>query len=201
MNQATRKLRIGRCWPATFAVLLGTTLAAGIAQAEPFSLSGGYMGLNVGKPSYKTDCGTSSAYRCDDPSASFNLYGGAMFNEYLGAEVGYVNMGNADRGGGRTSAQGLNFSLVGRVPLGDSRFSAFAKGGATYGRTKVDAETGSGIATGHETGWGGAYGAGVGYALNPTSSVVLEWQRHDFRFIDTGREGVETTSIGFVKRF
>jgi len=173
--------------------------ATSAAQAEPWSLSGGYMGLNVGRPSYKTDCGTG--FDCDNPNASFNLYGGAMFNPFLGAELGYLNLGDADRGGGHTRAQGINLSLVGRVPFGDSRFGAFAKGGATYGRTRVDAQTTSGIATGHETGWGGSYGAGVDYALNPTSSVVLEWQHHDFRFPGGSRDGVASTSIGFVKRF
>lgn len=186
----------------SFAALAFIALAAAAtsaAQAEPWSLSGGYMGLNVGKPSYKTDCGTG--FSCDNPNVSFNLYGGAMFNPYLGAELGYLNMGEADRGGGHTRAQGINLSLVGRVPFGDSRFGAFAKGGATYGRTRVDAQTTSGIATGHETGWGGSYGAGVDYALNPTSSVVLEWQHHDFRFPGGSRDGVASTSIGFVKRF
>ncbi len=181
--------------------LAGGSMMATAAHAEPWRMGSGYMGINVGKPNYRLDCDPSDAFSCDNPNVSFNLYGGAMFNEYFGAELGYLNMGNADRGGGSTRAQGINLSLVGRVPLGDSKFSAFAKGGTTYGRTRVDAASTSTLITGHDTGWGAAYGAGVGYALNPTSSVVLEWQHHDFDFIGIGRQGVASTSIGFVKRF
>ncbi|WP_077034484.1 outer membrane beta-barrel protein [Pelomonas sp. KK5] len=197
MNQAPR-LTSARWRPCLAFIALGAAALA--AQAEPFTAGSGYMGLNVGKPSFKTDCG-NAGFNCDNPNASFKLYGGAMFNQHFGAELGYLNMGKAERGGGHSKAEGINMSLVGHVPLGESRFGAFAKGGATYGRTRVDAQSASGIATGRESGWGGAYGAGVDYALSPTSAVVLEWEHHDFRFPGTGREGVAATSLGFVKRF
>ena len=160
----------------------------------------GYIGINVGRPDYKTSCGSNATLNCDNPSTSFNLYTGGMFNEYLGMELGYLNMGNADRGGGTTKAQGLNLSLMGRVPLA-SHFSAFAKGGATYGRTSVSADNSSGIETGSASGWGPSYGAGLGYDVATNSSVVLEWQHHDFHFAGTGRESVQGASIGFVQRF
>lgn len=161
----------------------------------------GYVGLNVGRPSYRTGCG-SAAFACDDPSASLHLYAGGLFNPYFGLEVGYLHMGDADRGGGTTRAQGLNFSLLGRVPVG-SMFSVFGKLGTTYGRTSTStsASAGSGIATGKDSGWGESYGLGLSADLGSNWSAVLEWQRHRFHFAGNNKEAVRTTSLGVKYRF
>ena len=101
--------------------------------------------------------------------------------------------------GGTTRAQGLNLSLVGRVPVGP--VNLFGKLGTTYGRTKVSADAASGVVTGKDSGWNGAYGVGIGFDLTPSSSIVLEWERHDFDFAGIGRQPVKATSIGYVHRF
>jgi hypothetical protein len=163
----------------------------------PYS-TGGYLGLNVGRPDYDLGCGLGGL-SCSDGSTSFNLYTGGMFNQYLGAEIGYVNLGKMRRGGGTSKAQGVNLSLVGRLPLG--AFNVFGKLGTTYGRTEVTATPLSGIATGKASGWAGSYGAGVGYDLSPRSSIVLEWARYDMRFVGVGKREVNTTSLGYVHRF
>ncbi len=157
----------------------------------------GYVGLNIGKPDYNTSCGAGPS--CDDPDAAFHIYTGGMFNQWLGVELGYLNMGRADRAGGRTRAHGVNLSLVGRVPIGP--VNLFAKGGATYGRTEVSADPLSGVSAGKSRGTAPAWGAGVGYDFGSNSSVVLEYARHQFHFAGIGRKPVETTSIGYVHRF
>jgi OmpA-OmpF porin, OOP family len=158
----------------------------------------GYVGINLGRSNYGTPCG-SGGFGCDDPSVAGKIYSGGLFNDYLGMELGYVHMGRADRAGGRTDAQGLNASLVGRVPFG--AFHAFAKGGVTYGRTHVSAAGAAGLPTGTGSGWGASYGAGVGWDFSRTSGLVLEWERHDFRFRGLGKRDGDMTTLGYVHRF
>lgn len=61
-------------------------------------IEGGYMGFNVGKFSYKIDCG--GGFVCDNFNVLFSFYGGVMFSFYFGVELGYFNMGSVDCGGG-----------------------------------------------------------------------------------------------------
>jgi OOP family OmpA-OmpF porin len=158
----------------------------------------GYVGLNLGRPDHDLSC--PALFDCDDPELGAHLYTGGFANDWLGAEVGYVWLGRSDRAGGRTRAQGLNLGVVLRAPLG--RASVYAKGGATYGRTRVTADLLSGVDSGARSSWGPAYGAGVGFDLGTRSSVVLEWMRHEMKFPGVGgRRDVDMTSIGYVHRF
>jgi OOP family OmpA-OmpF porin len=192
--------------PATTTVAQSTTTTTSQRRAYTpgegnFSVipytSHGYVGLNVGQSDYDLAC--VGGFGCDSKGTAVNLYTGGMFNRYFGAELGYVNLGRMDRGGGRTEAHGLNLSLVGRVPLGVVHL--YGKVGGLYSRTKVTASPLSGLATGKESGWEGSYGVGVGFDLNPRSSIVLEWNRYDLRFVGTGKTEVDTTSIGYMHRF
>jgi hypothetical protein len=180
-----------------FATLAMTAAVAAHAQSVVPYTTQGYWGLKIGKPDYSNPC--TPGFSCDDSSASVHLYTGGMFNNYLGAELGYLHMGSADRNGGRTRAQGLNVSLVARAPFGP--MSVFAKGGATYGQTDVSADVLSGVPTGRERGWGGSYGVGAGYDITTNSTIVLEWERHNFEFAGIGRQPVKATSLGYVYRF
>lgn len=171
--------------------------STGTYSVIPYSTNG-YIGINLGKPDWDVSCG-NGAFGCSDSSTSLGIYTGGMFNQYFGAEIGYVNFGRADRGGGRSRADGVNFSLVGRLPLG--AFDLFAKIGTLYGRTDVTASPLSGLATGKDSGWEGSVGAGVGFNLSPKSAVVLEWNRYDLNFAGAGRRNINTTSIGYVHRF
>jgi opacity protein-like surface antigen len=128
------------------------------------------------------------------------IYMGGYFSPYVGAEIGYVDMGDADFAGGRTSAHGVNLSLVARAPVSE-RFSIFGKLGTTYGRTRVSALPGTGVATGSESGWGPAYGLGASWDISRNWSAVLEWERTRFRFAGGDREGVSATSLGVRYNF
>ena len=159
----------------------------------------GYVGLNLGQSDYgDQSCGVGG-FTCDDGGVAGTVYTGGMFNDWLGLELGYLHMGRAERAGGRMEAQGLNVSLLARLPL--QQFSVFAKGGTTYGRTKVTADPLALVPTGKDSGWGASYGAGVGLDVTPNASVVLEWARHDFHFAGTGKQDVSLTSLGLKYRF
>jgi OmpA-OmpF porin, OOP family len=162
------------------------------------SIPSGYVGIGLGVPKYRTTCG-GGGFECDDPDVGLHLFTGGMVNDFLGVELGYLRMGRAERAGGSTLAQGVNLSAVVRAPL--APVNLFAKGGVTYGRTDVTASVLSGIPSGKESGLGLSYGAGVGYDFSASSGVVLEWQRHAFRFAGPGKENVDVLSVGYLVRF
>jgi hypothetical protein len=158
----------------------------------------GYVGINVGRPKYQASCGLGG-FGCDDPSASVHAYTGGLFNPFLGAEIGYLNFGEGDRGGGNTRAQGVNLSLTAQVPISFVRI--FGKVGGTYSQTRVTASFASGLPTGKERGWGASYGAGVALDFGTSSAIVLGWDRHDLRYPGGGRDAVHITSLGYQYRF
>lgn len=179
------------------AMLMAATTApaqmrAGGASFLPYT-SNGYVGLNVGRPEYKLGC--NAAFACDDPNASFHVYTGGSINDWLGVELGYLNMGRADRLGGTTRGQGLNLAVVGAVPVGQS-FKVFGKVGTTWARTEVTASPAAGVATGDESDFGLAYGAGVEYALSNAWSLVAHWDRHRMKFAGDQRANVDAAGIG-----
>lgn len=171
--------------------------SSGSYSVIPYATNG-YIGLNVGKPDWDIPCG-GGGFGCSESNTSYNIYTGGMFNQYFGAELGYVDFGRSSRGGGRTSAYGVNLSLVGQVPVGN--LSLYAKVGTLYGRTRVSASPLSGLASGKDSGWEGSYGVGLGFHLSPRSTVVLEWNRYDLNFVGDGRRDITTTSLGYVHRF
>lgn len=163
----------------------------------PYTRSG-YIGINAGQSDFANDCGIG-LFDCKKSNRAFSVYTGGLLNDWLGAEVGYINTGRADRAGGTTRGQGLALKGVLRAPIGP--FNAFLKGGAVYGETRVTASALSTVSTGKRRGWGGTYGAGLGFDFTPNQGVVLEWARHEFVFPGSGRQDVDTTSVGYVYRF
>jgi OmpA-OmpF porin, OOP family len=159
----------------------------------------GYVGLNVGRSDYG-DLACGVGFSCDDSGTRGHVYTGGYFNDWLGMEVGYMNEGKVDRSGGSTRAEGINLSLVGRVPLGSS-FNAFGKVGSTYGRTRVSASPLSGITEGRERGWGPSFGIGAGFDFTNGSGIVLEWSRNDYHVPGGGRSNIDGASLGYVHRF
>ncbi len=194
--------------PAVRATCMAGALAATCSAASAQSSSSnysflpyterGYVGIQVGRPKFRADCGFGG-FACDDPNASVHAYTGGRFNDFLGAEIGYLNFGEGDRGGGNTRAQGVNLSLTAQLPI--SVFRLIGKVGSTYSQTRVDASPLSGLPTGKERGWGASYGAGAAWDFGTSSSVVLGWDRHNLRYPGGGRDAVHITSVGYQYRF
>jgi opacity protein-like surface antigen len=158
-----------------------------------------YFGLNVGQSDFSLPNGTG-AFPSDNKDTSYNIYGGSYFNNNFGLELGYTDFGKISRGGGQTEAEGINLSLVGRLPLSNS-FNLLGKLGTTYGRTRVSALPASGLASGTESDWGLSYGIGAEWAFTPALSAVLQWDEHNMKFVGTGKDRVSTTSLGLRYRF
>ncbi len=187
--------------PALWLPALAQTSAATSSTASPASWglhSHSYLGLSLGRSSYNLSCPTTSL-TCDDTDTAVRLYGGAMMADHWGVEIGYLDLGRMAREGGKTRAQGLNLSLVGKAPL-VSALGVFGRLGTTYGRTETTASS-SAIAAGTEKGFGLSYGAGLSYDFTPRLSATLEWDSNDFRFAGGGRDPVRSTSLGLQYRY
>lgn len=167
-----------------------------------YSLAGpgaSYIGLNVGKSDFSLGNG-SDLFSSENKDTAYNVYGGSYFNNHLGMELGYTNFGKINRAGGTTKAEGINLSLVGRLPLSPS-FNLLGKVGTTYGRTDVSASPASGVATGRESGFGLSYGIGAEYTFSPTWSAVAQYDAHDLKFAGGEKDRVGAASLGLRYRF
>lgn len=158
-----------------------------------------YFGLNIGQSDFSLPNG-AGGFPSDNKDTSYNIYGGSYFNNNFGVELGYTDFGKITRGGGQTDAEGINLSLVGRLPLSNS-FNLLGKLGTTYGRTRVTASPASGLATGSESDWGVSYGIGAEWAFTPALSAVLAWDEHNLKFPGSGKDRISTTSLGLRYRF
>lgn len=159
----------------------------------------GYVGLSAGQSDYSLGNGTG-LFASDKRDTAYNISGGSYFSNNFGLEIGYTDFGSINRGGGSTKADGINLSLVGKLPLGTS-FNLLGKLGTTYARTEVSSRGGSGIVAGSENGFGVSYGVGAEFMFNPQWSAVLQYDEHDLKFAGGGRDRVGVTSLGARYRF
>ena len=163
------------------------------------------VGLNLGRSKFDTRC--DPGFPCDDKDTYVALTARNMATEHFGGEIGLVHMGRMERGGGHTRATGLNLSLVGKTGsfTGGSGamggLGAFGKIGGVWGRTRTNLAPGSTLAGGTENGFGLSLGAGLSWDFSPRTSAVLEVDRYWFRFPGSGRDPVNTASIGLQWRY
>lgn len=177
----------------------GSTPTAGGSGYSWYAPGATYIGLNAGQSDYSLSSGVG-AFPSDKTHSTYNLYGGGYFSNNFGLELGYTNFGKINRAGGTTKAEGINLSLVGKLPLNNS-FNLQGRLGTTYGRTHVSSALASGIASGRESGFGLSYGLGAEYAFDPNWSAVLQWDRYALKFPGSGRDRVSATTVGLRYRF
>jgi opacity protein-like surface antigen len=166
-------------------------------SALPYTQAG-YVGLSGGRSMYDLSTGPAGV-GFDDNGNAWKLATGGYFHPNVGVEVGYLHFGRAYRLGGRTRAEGINLSLVGRAPLGE-RLELFAKAGTTYSRTATSGDPGYGLRTGKNNGMGLSYGIGASWGFTPNIAAVLEWERHRLRFADDTAP-TDMATVGVRYRF
>jgi len=175
-----------------------SSIAEGVDNASSSGKS--FIGLEIGKPQYSTSCGNLAGLSCSNNGTSYSIVAGNMFTQNLGAELTYLDLGKASRAGGSVSARGINLSLLGRLPLGQS-FSLEGKVGGTWGVTKVSADPLSGVPTGRDSGFGLGYGAGLDIHVTRGLQGNIGWEQHDFHFAGQGRSSVKNVTVGLAYVF
>jgi hypothetical protein len=195
----------GRHMPAVLLALAALTsanqvLAQSGANSKPAAypsiLGSSYIGLSAG---------TSDLSR---PITAFGLFGGSQqgtaysvavgnyfTNQNFGVELGYTDFGSVNHTGSTTKVDGINLSLIGRMPLSSS-FNLLGKVGTTYGRTDVTANSGSGVVGGSERGFDWSYGMGGELVLSPQWSALLQYDEHFVKYPSSGNERVSNTTLG-----
>jgi len=149
----------------------------------------GYVGGSIGRTDY--DLG-------GDKSTGFKLFTGGRFSRYFGMELGYFNLGEADRIGGNVKAQGANLSLIGIAPITD-KFSILGKVGGVYAWTKTSSAI-LGVPAGEKDDLGLNYGAGLQYDINKTVGLRADWDRYRINYVGQ-RANDDLYSLGLVYKF
>lgn len=187
-----------------FVAAIALTAATGAQSQSPdyaLSRSGNsFTGFSAGLTEYKLNDGTG-VFGSDKRTTTYNLYVGGYFeNSNLGTELGYTDFGKITRAGGTTKADGVNLSLIGRIPLGDT-VNLLGKVGTTYSRTDVSSAAGSGVTAGNNSGFDWSYGLGVELALARAWSAVLKYDEHYMKFAGDARDRINVTSLGLRYRY
>jgi len=113
--------------------------------------------------------GGGSVGRSEHSELVWGLLGGFQANRWLGAELGYRDLGRQTIGGVTVDGTAWELVGVGRVPLFD-KFAAIGKLGGYMGRTK-----GSGVS---ENNTDLTYGLGLEYGFTRNLALRGEWQRY-----------------------
>ncbi len=151
----------------------------------------GHVGASAGGSRFDAACPVTP---CDDSDQAFRVFAGGSFNNTIGAEIAWVNLGEWGRGGDDTDAQALDLALTAGFPLGRNS-SIFGKLGAAYTRAEVGPGS-AGLTTGKEDGWGPRYGLGAKGGLTDNWAVRADWDRYRIKLPGSNKEDVDTLTLG-----
>lgn len=194
------------------ALAVAALAACGTAQAQDTYKPAGPAAsmLTPGDTYVSLSAGTADLSR---PITAFGLFGGNQqgqaygvavgnyfANHNYGVELGYTDFGKANRYGGSTKVDGINLSLIGRMPLNAS-FNLLGKVGTTYGRTDVSTDAANSNMAGSERGFDWSYGIGAELLITPQWSAVLQYEEHFVKYPVTGSERVSDTTLGVRYHF
>lgn len=203
--------------------LIALTLAGSqiAAAAEP----GWYVGGNIGQANADMDNNGIVASRLaegfntnrltkHDSDTAFKIFTGYQLSDYVALEGGYFDLGEysykafQNRPFGAftadTKVRGLNFDLVGFLPMGE-RLSAFARiGVARY--EAISSYRGYGDADVAPFGeddddMSPKMGLGLQYDLTPNVAMRIEAERYDVKHDMFRDRDVDMYSLGVVYRF
>jgi hypothetical protein len=198
--------RVARLLPVAALALAALAGGAAHAQAQTYAPAGPLATMFTPGTSYiALNAGTADLSR---PITAFGVFGGnqqgqsysiAMGNYFAGQnyglEVGYTDFGSVNHYGGSTKVDGINVSLLGRMPLG-SNFNLLGKVGTTYGRTDVSTNPANSNLAGSERGFDWSYGVGAEFVISPQWSATLQYAEHFVKYPMTGNERVSSTMLG-----
>jgi OOP family OmpA-OmpF porin len=180
---------------------LGALVAASQASAQGFYIGGSLGQSDADDGTVIPDLITSGTV--DGSDSGFKFFGGYQFNQNLGLEIAYVDLGKATYSGtfggapvtgGSVDTTGLNTSVVGTVPVNPS-FSVFGKIGLFAWEKKARDITGGVPFSGTQDDVDVSFGFGAAYHLNRNLSIRAEWEQ--FEAVDS----ISLLSIGVAYKF
>ncbi|MBB1269228.1 OmpA family protein [Shewanella sp. SR44-3] len=161
-------------------VLLTSMLPFAASAAE--ELTPWYVGTGVGVNNYEPSCDLKTMKTCgkDDPYA-WDVFGGYMFNEYFGLELGYRDLGRADwtdysNKSHDVGARGASLGLVTRIPLANN-WSITAEAGAFNYLLSNKKQAGSEYYS--DNGVAPYVGVGVGYNFTDNLALQAKYRRYE----------------------
>lgn len=162
------------------AILLTSMLpfAANAAQ----ELTPWYVGGGLGVNNYEPNCDMKTMKTCgkDDPYA-WDVFGGYLFNDYFGVELGYRDLGRAEwvdyaNKMNDVGAKGMTLGVVGFWPIAN-RWSLSAEAGAMNYTLSNNKEYGSEYYS--DSGIAPYLGAGVGYNITENLKLQAKYRRYE----------------------
>ena len=145
------------------------TLAMTLALTSGAAFAGNtYFGGGAGVADHEDTCGQVNSTSCDDTDKSFNAFGGYQFNENFALEAGYSHLGKTEAPGEDSILQGINTSVIGRLPL-STNFSVFGELGAFGYRSDSFGHRDEGLAP--------LGGVGATYRINDTLDLQARYRR------------------------
>ena len=205
-------------------MFFGTLAAAalGLSSAAQAADEGWYLAADLGQAHYSGLTGTVNTpagftSHTSDNDMGYRLSGGYQFNQYWGAEVGYVDFGQGeinltqnspgtDTLSAKVKAHGFVFAGTGTYPFNDT-WSGFLRFGAIDGHVENDLSGTGGLAiltgTTSSTDWKVTWGLGVNWLVASNWTVRAGWDQYSSlgNQNTTGEHDVNLLSIGAVYRF
>lgn len=183
-----------------------------------------YLGGNVGESNADIDdqriaddllAGgyTTTGMSSDEKDVGYKLFAGYQLNRYLSFETGYFDLGSFNFTAdtlplgtlnGALKVRGINFDIVGSIPLGES-FSLFGRAGVNYALTK-DNFYGTGLVNVSNPNPSKReanlkLGIGMQYAINDAWAIRLEDERYHVNDAVGNRGDIDLVSLGVIYRF
>lgn len=169
--------------------------AAGLSVWSVQAQAAFYIGAGIGNATIESDGDIDGAdFDFDESDTGYKLFGGYMFNDIIGVEVGYLDFGSPEGDFGFDSGEGIiNADLEGeltgwtvegiaQLPLGP--VNVFAKAGFFSYDAELEASVpGFGSGSVETDGEGYTFGAGAGIQLGPIG-VRAEVENFDVDDLD-----------------
>ncbi len=163
---------------AVFVTWSGTASAA-----DPAHDAGPYIGGSITRSDFNPEVLGLPSVSAEHAGLGGKAYGGYRFNEYVGIEAGYADLGSIT---GTQVANGATFeqrakarayygAVTGRMPVSEA-FALTGKLGVSYGRVRGDS-TASAPTDLRGPRRSFMYGLGVEYRVSPRVAVVAEFER------------------------
>ncbi|MGB1256402.1 MAG: outer membrane beta-barrel protein [Thiolinea sp.] len=187
-------------------LLLSAQAALATDLSSNFSFNNGvkiYGGAGAGYSTQGSACNTPFVQgSCDEGSMGYKVFGGVRFNPMLGAEVAYVDHGDAELNGtagsqsvaSKNQVSGYQVTGVGYLPIAPDtlpNLELVGKAGALFWKRETRMEMNDAVKDTSDNGISPLIGIGAQYQFHQNMSLRGEWEHA----ISTGADSDFETDI------